>query len=172
MPLDQRARTIDFLGVVASFSTALTGGNISTTGTPAPNTAGYFDTGGGRTVGDLTIDVSYASLASMDNAPSLNYEIHLQGAASSSFATPWVNLAAVDLGPWNLLAAHAKTNTGMPLQPQTDGSLAVVPIRVTIPFTNDLAGTSYRYLRTWCRVGAGATIVTGIVYKAYITKRL
>ena len=47
MPLDQRARTIDYLGTIASFTTAQLG---ATDGTPGPNTAGYVDTGGGRTV--------------------------------------------------------------------------------------------------------------------------
>ena len=169
MPLDQRTRTIDYLGTIASFTTALTG---ATDGTPGPNTAGYFDTGGGRTVGDLTVDVSYASFVSMDNAPNLSYEIWLQGSNSSTFATPWVNLTCLDCGPWQQNAAHAKCLGGFLRVSSADGALATVTARATIPFTNDIAGTVYRYLRTWCRISAGATASTGIVYKAWITKRL
>lgn len=177
--LDNRKRIIDFLGVIASFGTALDG---SFDGTPAGNTEGYVDTGGGRTVGDLVIEVTYGALGTMSSNSRLNFDVILQGSNSSTFATPWVNLAKMDLGPWNQMAALEKCVSGLLYPSSGDSSQAIVPVVSTIPFTNDLAGVCYRYLRTWLKSSCGATIATdvyegatlttGIIYKAYVTKRL
>ncbi len=98
----------------------------------------YFDTGGGRTRGDVVYNV-YAVGATLPT--STLFALRLQGSKNSSFTTG-VDLVITELGKANMLTGAS--------------SLATNDVfgtgRYIVPFTNDFDGTVYRYLRHYISV--------------------
>ena len=112
------------------------------------SSAKIFDTGGGFTEGVLDL---YASAVSAASATA-HYVVSLQGSASSTFATPTVELATIELG--NLSAVK--------------GSRAVGTGSYKLRWSNMFGSTVYRYLRIYTTVTG--TVTTGINYTAQLTK--
>ncbi len=115
------------------------------------SSAAYIDTGDTkRYTGQIIIDVSALEIASNDEA----YTIVLQGGVDTSFTAA----TSAELVHLHLGAAETKlTDTN---QDDTTG-------RYVLRFTNEHAGTYYRYLRLYTVVAG--TIATGINYTAYAT---
>ena len=112
--------------------------------------AKIFDTGGGYTEGKLKINVTAC-------AASGQYLIGLQGSGSSTFATPFVELANIQF------AALASSR----------GSRAVGTGYYELNWSNDFATTVYRYLRIYTTVvpATGSGGVNTITYTAQIAKK-
>ena len=109
--------------------------------------AKIFDTGGGYTEGKLKINVTACAAVG-------EYFISLQGAASSTFATPFVELANIQF------AALASSR----------GSRAVAAGYYELNWSNDFAATVYRYLRIYTTV-TGTSSTNTITYIAQIAKK-
>lgn len=107
--------------------------------------AKIFDTGGGYTRGKLKLNVT-------DCYSTGEYIVSLQGSNSASFATPIVELA-------NIQFASAAT---------TRGTRAVNTGYYELNWSNDFAGTVYRYLRIYTTVSGGAN--NTITYTAQLSK--
>ena len=99
--------------------------------------------------GDLIIDVSALEIASNDEI----YDIVLQGSTVAAFAT---DTAIRDLCSLTLAAAEVQ---------RTDANGDSVVGRYVLPFSNESAGTTYRYLRIYTVVAG--TIATGINYTVH-----
>lgn len=115
--------------------------------------ATIVDTGGGHFGGDVVIDVSALEIASNDEI----YDIVLQGSPDAAFGTAGniKELAAISLS-----AKEVK---------RTDSDLDDDVGRFIVPFRNEAAGVTYRYLRLYTVVAG--SIATGINYAAFIGKR-
>jgi hypothetical protein len=116
------------------------------------STAKIFDTGGGFTEGVLDIYASVVT-ATVTSNPN-HYIISLQGSASSTFATPTVELANMELGQSAELRADGAVGSGL----------------YKLRWNNMFGGTVYRYLRTYTTITAGGTIGAGITYTAILSK--
>ncbi len=114
----------------------------------------YIDTGGGRTRGDVVVNV-YAIGSTL--ACNTLFALRLQGSKNSSFTTG-VDLVITEIGKANMLTGYS--------------SLATNDVfgvgRYIVPFTNDYDDTVYRYLRHYISVdcsyesSVGTTTVTTI----------
>lgn len=107
-----------------------------------------FDTGGGRTLGNVVVDVSAMEADSSDEL----YVIKLQGSNVSGFATELTDLVAISLGYDDVLVADEDKGVD----------------RYIFPFTNVFGKTTYRYLRIYCEISG--TMVTGINFSSFLTK--
>ena len=118
------------------------------------NSGGEIDLGAGHVSGMLIVQVSAIEVDS-DNE---SYKIELQGTNTSGFGTATANvvLATLHLGA-NEVTGATPADTG------TDTPTGVYQV----PFNNDFAGTTYRYVRLKVTV-AGAGVTTGIQYKAWL----
>jgi hypothetical protein len=138
-----RARTKDSLLVLKAKGTVAT----SMVGESPVGTDKTFDTGGGRTRGDMVIDV----YAVPNILASTKFTMRLQGGKNSSFST-LTDLAIVELGDSTQITSGVDMTTG----------------RYIVPFTNDFDSTIYRYLRHY--ITCGGTCGTGIQYDCYLGK--
>jgi hypothetical protein len=138
-----RGRLVDDLLVLKAKGTVAT----SMVGEDPIGTDKSYDTGGGRTRGDLAINV----YAVPNILASTKFSMRIQGGKCSSFTT-LVDLAIVELGDATQLSGSSDMTTG----------------RYVVPFTNDLDGNVYRYLRHY--ITCGGTCGTGIQYEAYVSK--
>jgi len=142
-------------------------------GVVAVNTAASaVDLGGGAprrdseiyTEGKLIIDVTAVStLASTDQ-----FEIMLQGSHDSTFTT-WDTLTSVHLGwAYCSIADRMGGDPGANIRSSlsTWPGPTSLPVRLTLPFCNDFAGTVYRWLRVYSAMG---TPSTGINYYAFLS---
>jgi hypothetical protein len=118
----------------------------------------------GYTEGKLILDITAVStLASEDQ-----FEIQLQCSHDATFTT-WHTLFATHLG-WQYCSVadrmgndpSAVRRSSMATWP---GPVAL-PVRMTLPFCNDFAGVTYRWLRV---VSMMTTPTTGINYYAFLT---
>jgi hypothetical protein len=107
-----------------------------------------IDLGDGLMAGDLVIDVTALEVAGGDEI----YTVSLEGSNVAAMTSASVTLARTELGN---ATAPADADTGVG--------------RHMVPFTNELNGTIYRYVRIHTTV-AGA-IATGINYTAFLAKR-
>lgn len=143
-----RGRVVDTLLMLKAKGTVAT----SMVGEYPIGTDKYYDTGGGRTRGDMVVNMySTGSLA-----PSTKIELCLQGGKNSSFTTG-CTLAIIELGGKNALNVRR-------------GSLATTGLgagRYLVPFTNDFDGTVYRYLRHYAGLDL-LTGATGVQYDCYL----
>lgn len=138
-----RGRVMDDLLVLKAKGTVAS----SMVGEDPVGTDTYYDTGGGRTRGDMVINV-YATppIKAGDK-----FTMRLQGGKNSSFST--INdLVILELGDSTQISGGSDLTTG----------------RYIVPFTNDLDGTVYRYLRHY--ITCSASIGTGIQYECYLSK--
>jgi len=101
--------------------------------------------------GEMVIEVTALEIASNDEI----YDIVLQGSTVAAFAT---DTAITELCAINLSAAEVK---------RTDCNKDDAIGRYVVPFTNEQAGTIYRYLRVYTVVAG--TIATGINYSARLS---
>lgn len=106
-----------------------------------------LDLGAARFEGVVIIDVSAIEIASNDE----EYDILIQGSNSASFASGIENLAQLNLGATEVRQGGA--------QDSTTG-------RYEQFFTNDQAGTTYRYVRAYTVVAG--SVATGLNYTAWI----
>lgn len=97
--------------------------------------------------GVAVVDVSAIEIASNDEL----YTIIVQGSNSSDFSGAKENLAELSLGATEV---------------RPGGAADSVAGRYEIPFVNEQAGVTYRYLRIYTLVAG--TIATGINYTAYV----
>ena len=115
--------------------------------------AKVIDLGGASRIdGAVIIDITVMDVASTDEL----YDIIVQGSASSTFASGVHNLSSLTVGAE---AAHATRGD--------DADLDLIG-HYELPFTNEVNGTSYQYLRLWTVV-TGAS--TGINYIAHLAKK-
>lgn len=123
---------------------------LKAAGLVAASAAGsvILDLGDGYMVADLIIDISALEVASGDEV----YTIALEGSPIAAMTSGSVTLAEKTFGN-NAAPADADTAPG----------------RHLVPVTNELNGTTYRYVRLYTTV-AGA-IATGINYSAFLAKR-
>jgi len=114
--------------------------------------AKIIDLGDGLVEGYMIVDLD----AILTSAADVLYEIHLQCAASATFATAGLvrTLATLELGAGELLF----NGTG------TTGDQGAAGERYVIPFRNEVAGTVYRYVRVYQQIanGTGETITDTI----------
>lgn len=106
-----------------------------------------LDAGQARLDGVVVVDVSAIEIASNNEV----YDIILQGSSSATFASDIENLAALNLGATEVRKASA---------------IDSIAGRYEMPFTNEQAGVTYRYLRLYTVVAG--TIATGINYTAFV----
>jgi len=85
-----------------------------------------------------------------------SFRVYLQFSNSATFASGIVTYCSVFLGH------HSSTVA----PPGTDGESTAG--RYVVPFTNEINGTIYRYMRLYTVVAG--TIATGINYSAYVTQ--
>lgn len=142
-PLSARGRLVDDLLVLKAKGTVAT----SMVGEDPVGTDKYYDTGGGRTRGDVVINV----YAVPNILASTKFTMRLQGGENTSFST--INdLQIIELGDATQISGGSDLTTG----------------RYILPFTNDFDGTVYRYLRHY--ITCGGTCGTGIQYEVYLSK--
>ena len=107
-----------------------------------------FDTGGGATKGNFITNV-YATPASI--LPQTKFVLKLQGSKNAAFST--INdLQILEIGDSTQISGGSDLTTG----------------KYILPFSNDLDGTVYRYLRHY--LTAGGTCGTGMQYEVYLSK--
>lgn len=124
-------------------------GLVAATGNATVNSvAQILDLGQGTTLGLVVLDVTAIESATGDE----KFTVILQGSNSSTFASGVVNLSSMEFGALAVL-------TGPP-------SAAPAIGRYEMGFSNNLAGTIYRYLRV--RVVVAGTIATGINFSAWL----
>jgi len=140
-----RGRLVDDLLVLKAKGTVAT----SMVGEDPLGTDTYYDTGGGRTRGDVVYNV-YTVNASI--LPSVKYVLRLQGSKNSSFSTI-VDLSIIELGDATQLSGASDMTTG----------------RYIVPFTNDFDDVVYRYLRHYITL-SGTVGATGMEYECYLSK--
>ena len=147
-----RGKLVDDLLVLKAKGTVAT----SMVGEDPVGTDTYYDTGGGRTRGDVVINVYSMSYI----YPSTKVAMRLQGSRNSSFTTGY-DLQILELGASELLGGITS-------------NLATADIgvgRYVLPFSNDLDGTVYRYLRHYINLaGTVGTANGGIQYEVYLSK--
>lgn len=137
-----------------------TGSAVITTSAAATvdGVAKVFDTGGGYTEGKFVVDAATIT-ASGVAASCQQININLEGSTTSTF-TNWVRLAKLALGP--KATVHGRSGN--------DASAASLGAgRYILPFTNDFAGTVYRWLRVYTTFN-GTVATIGAKFKAYLSK--
>jgi len=138
-----RGRIYDSLLLLKTKGTVAT----SMVGESPVGTDKYFDTGGGRTRGDVVYNV-YAIGSTL--ATNTLFALRLQGSKNSSFTTG-VDLVITEIGKANVLTGNS--------------SLATNDVfgvgRYIVPFTNDFDDTVYRYLRHYVTVAN--TLASGVL---------
>jgi len=148
-----RGRVFDDLLVLKAKGTVAT----SMVGEDPIGTDKYYDTGGGRTRGDVVINV-YA-MDPLAIYPTTKVAMRLQGSKNSSFTTGY-DLQILELGASELLAGITS-------------NLATADIgvgRYIMPFTNDIDGTVYRYLRHYINcAGTVGSANAGVQYEVYLS---
>ena len=144
-----RGRVVDTLLILKAKGTVATG----MVGEYPIGTDKYYDTGGGRTRGDMVINMY--SMCSF-TATTGRAELCLQGSKNASFTTG-ATLAVIELG--GPLAIN-----------RNRGTLSTVSLaagRYIVPFTNDFGGTVYRYLRHYAGMNGGSC-GSGLQYDCYL----
>jgi len=107
----------------------------------------YYDTGGGRTSGDMVAHV----YGTPNILASTKFTLRLQGSKNAAFST--INdLQILEIGDSTQISGGSDLTTG----------------KYILPFSNDLDGTVYRYLRHY--LTAGGTCGTGMQYEVYLSK--
>lgn len=109
--------------------------------------ARVLDLGAARLDAKVIVDVSAIEVASADE----RYDIAAQFSNSSTFASGVIGGASIALGAAAVLPAE---------------SAASVVGRFEFAFTNEINGTTYRYMRLYTNVSG--TIATGINYTAFV----
>jgi hypothetical protein len=136
-----RGKIYDDLLVLKAKGTVAT----SMVGEDPVGTDKYYDTGGGRTRGDMVYNIYGASYVSGGTKITLR----LQGGKQAAFST--INdLQIVEIGDSTQISGGSDLATG----------------RYILPFTNDLDGTVYRYLRHYVTMASSGT---GWQYEAYMS---
>jgi len=139
-----RDRIVDDLLILKAKGTVAT----SMVGESPLGTDKSYDTGGGRTTGDVVVNV-YATTATV--LASTKFTLRLQGGKNSTFST--INdLQILELGDSTQISGGSDLGVG----------------RYVLPFTNDLDGTVYRYLRHY--LTCSGTVGVGIEYEVYLSK--
>lgn len=110
--------------------------------------AAVIDVGDAKVMGEIVIEVTALEIASNSEI----YDIVLQGSPDANFGTD-TNIQ--DIVGITLSAARAK---------RTDSDKDDVTGSYRIPFSNEYAGTVYRYLRLYCVIAGD--IATGINFTA------
>lgn len=137
-----RGRLVDDLLVMKAKGTVAS----SMVGEDSVGTDKSYDTGGGRTRGDIVLNI----YAVPNILASTKFTMRLQGGKNSSFST-LEDLAIVELGDSTQITSDADKTTG----------------RYIVPFTNDLDETIYRYIRHY--ITCGGTCGTGLQYECYLS---
>lgn len=107
-----------------------------------------LDVGAGEVNGFLCIDITAMDATTGDE----NYKLRLQGSTASDFSAGVVTLVTFEAGDVTTLGPNESADTAL--------------AHYAIPFTNEKAGTLYRYLRLHTDV-TGTT--PSINYKAYLS---
>ena len=140
--IDGRSKLVDDLTVLKAKGTVAT----SMVGENPVGTDKTYDTGGGRTKGDMVLVV----YAVPNILASTKMTFRLQGSKNSSFSTI-VDLQIAELGDAT----------------QLSGSADMTLDKYIIPFSNAFGDTVYRYLRHYFTIGG--TIGTGVQYEAFLS---
>lgn len=106
-----------------------------------------LDLGAARTDGRAIVDVTAIEVASGDEI----YRIKLQFSNSATFASGVIGGTQIHLGDSSTLVGES-----------ADSAVG----RYEIPFTNEINGTVYRYVRLYTDVSG--TIATGINFSAFV----
>lgn len=109
-----------------------------------------IDLGTGRVDARAIIDITACEVATGDE----KYVLIVQGSSSASFASGIVNLGALPLGDSSVSLESADTGA-------TE--------RREIHFSNEVNGTTYRYVRIYTQVVG--TVATGINYTANMVQK-
>lgn len=117
------------------------------------STDAYIDLGANRCVGVIEVDVTAIEIDSNTE----KYDIWVEGSNETTFNTTLVPLACLSLGPLETRSAGSSHI----LVDSTVG-------KYKIYFSNEQAGTVYRYVRLYVDVDATG-VTTGINFKAYAT---
>ncbi len=143
-----RGRMKDSLLVLKAKGTVAT----SMVGESPLGTDKYIDTGGGRTRGDMVINVYDFSHSTLATSKLITFR--LQGSKNTSFTTG-CDLVITEIGKANMLTGASSLATDNLLEG-----------RYVIPFSNDFDGTAYRYLRHYVTLGTNS----GLQYDCYLSK--
>jgi len=137
-----RGRVVDELLVLKAKGTVAT----SMVGENPVGTDTYVDVGEGRTRGDVVYNVYGASYVSGGT----KITFRLQGSKNAAFST--INdLQILELGDSTRISGGSDLTVG----------------RYILPFTNDLDGTVYRYLRHYTTMASSGT---GWQYECYLSE--
>ncbi len=109
----------------------------------------YVDVGNGHTRGDMVVNVYGTGLV----AAGMWWKMNLQGGLNSSFSTVR-DLVEFTMGDAIVVTGGVDFGVG----------------RYILPFTNELDGVTYRYLRHFIFQCISATMSTGIQYEIYLSK--
>jgi hypothetical protein len=107
-----------------------------------------LDLGAGRVDGRVIVDLTAIEVASNNE----RFLIRTQFSNSATFASGIVGGTLIEVGTSEITDMSADTPTG----------------RYEIPFTNEILGTAYRYMRLF--VAVEGTIATGIDGTAFVVK--
>ena len=122
----------------------------------------YYDTGGGRTRGDVVYNV-YAIGSTL--ASNGIFTLRLQGSKNTSFTTG-CDLVITELGKAHMLTGNSSLAT------DTGSTPTFLEGRYIVPFTNDFGDTVYRYLRHYISVSGSIASVTfnrSMQYDCYLS---
>lgn len=108
-----------------------------------------LDIGDSRVDGRVIVDLSAVEVASNDE----RYFLRTQFSDSSTFASGIVGGTVLEVGALEITDTSADVTTG----------------RYEIPFTNEINGATYRYMRL--HISVEGTIATGIEGTAFVTTR-
>ena len=146
--IDGRSKTYDTLSVLKAKGTVATGSMV---GESPLGTDIYFDTGGGRTKGDMVL-VVYGVGSSVTAATASKLTFKLQGSKNSSFST-MVDLQIIELGDATLLSGSADLGAD----------------KYIVPFSNSFGDTVYRYLQHTLVISGMTTLGTGTQYEVFLS---
>ena len=140
--IDGRSKLVDDLTILKAKGTVAT----SMVGEKPVGTDKYYDTGGGRTKGDMVLVV----YAVPNILASTKMTFRLQGGKNTSFST-LTDLQIVELGDATQLSGSADLTVG----------------KYIVPFSNAFDDTVYRYLRHYLTIGG--TCGTGVQYECFLS---
>lgn len=141
--IDGRSRLVDDLLILKAKGTVAT----SMVGENPVGTDKSYDAGYGHTRGDMVIIV----YAVPNILASTKFTMRLQGGRNSSFST-LTDLVIMELGDSTQITCGTDLTVG----------------KYIVPWSNELDGTVYRYLRHYLTIGG--SVGTGIQYECFLTK--
>ena len=145
MSRNQKDETFDYLGLLKD-----TGLVAASAGATVGGNAKILDLGAQRMDARVILDVTACEVGTGDE----KYEVEVQVSNSATFASGIFISTLAKFG-------HSTVNN--------ESASTAVPRHQEVPFTNEINGTVYRYVRLYTRIAG--TIATGINFSAFMAKK-